>query len=105
MLVCASPSLRRRRRGLVGLAGRGRLPLLIELVVAALTSAWRGFEASSFVEEGGKPRSDRSFLVSDRGRTMLQDENMHLPDYRRHDLAHRTDQQGSKVSEVIVQEL
>jgi hypothetical protein len=34
---------------------------------------------------------------------MLQGENVRLPGYRRHDLAHRAERQGLKVSEVKVQ--
>ena len=36
---------------------------------------------------------------------MLQDENMRLLGYRRHDLAHRAGRTGHQVYEVIVQKL
>ncbi|MEA2845503.1 MAG: (2R)-3-sulfolactate dehydrogenase [Rhodospirillaceae bacterium] len=36
---------------------------------------------------------------------MLQDENVRLPGYRRHDLAHRAEQQGLEVSELTMQKL
>jgi LDH2 family malate/lactate/ureidoglycolate dehydrogenase len=36
---------------------------------------------------------------------MLQDENVCLPGYRRHDLAHRAEQQGLEVSELTMQKL
>lgn len=36
---------------------------------------------------------------------MLQDENVRLPGCRRHDLAHRAEQEGPEVSEVTVQKL
>jgi (2R)-3-sulfolactate dehydrogenase (NADP+) len=80
-----------------------------------------GFGASSFsVDEGNKSRIDQAFLVISRGAgghrglqarietllsVMLQDENMRLPSYRRHDLAHRSKQQGLEISEVTVQKL
>jgi (2R)-3-sulfolactate dehydrogenase (NADP+) len=36
---------------------------------------------------------------------MLQDENVRLPGYRRHDVAHRAEQQGLEVSEVAMQKV
>jgi LDH2 family malate/lactate/ureidoglycolate dehydrogenase len=36
---------------------------------------------------------------------MLQDENVRLPGYRRHDLAHRAEQEDLEVSEVTMQKL
>jgi (2R)-3-sulfolactate dehydrogenase (NADP+) len=36
---------------------------------------------------------------------MLQDENVRLPGYRRHDLAHRAEQRGREVSELTMQKL
>jgi LDH2 family malate/lactate/ureidoglycolate dehydrogenase len=36
---------------------------------------------------------------------MPQDENVRLPSYRRHDLAHRAKGQGLEVSEVTMQKL
>jgi len=97
------------------------LALMVELLVTALTGARMGFEASSFfVDDGDKPRIGQAFLVIDPGAlagseiynarietllsAMLQDENVRLPGYRRHDLAHRAAQQGLEVSEVIMQE-
>jgi hypothetical protein len=81
-----------------------------------------GFEVSSFfVDEGDKPRIGQAFLVINPGAlagtevynarietllsAMLQDENVRLPGYRRHDLAHRAEQEGLEVSEVTMQKL
>jgi hypothetical protein len=97
------------------------LPWWVELLVTAVTGARMGFEASSFfVDEGHKPRIGRAFLVIDRGlaggevynarietllSAMLQDENVRLPGYRRHDLAHRAERRSLEVSEVSMQKL
>jgi (2R)-3-sulfolactate dehydrogenase (NADP+) len=95
---------------------------MVELLVTALAGARMGFEVSSFfVDEGDKPRIGQAFLVINPGAlagtevynarietllsAMLQDENVRLPGYRRHDLAHRAEQEGLEVSEVTMQKL
>jgi (2R)-3-sulfolactate dehydrogenase (NADP+) len=71
--------------------------------------------------KGDKPMIGQAFLVIDPGAlagtevyntrietllsAMLQDENVRLPRCRRHDLAHRAEQEGPEVSEVTVQKL
>jgi (2R)-3-sulfolactate dehydrogenase (NADP+) len=90
------------------------LALVVELLVTALTGAQMGFEASSFfVEEGGQAPDPGALAGTEVYRArieallsvMLQDENVRLPGYRRHDLAHRAEQQGLEVSELTMQKL
>jgi (2R)-3-sulfolactate dehydrogenase (NADP+) len=73
-----------------------------------------GFEASSFfVEERGQAPDPGVLAGTEAYRArieallsvMLQDENVRLPGYRRHDLAHRAEQQGLEVSELTMQKL
>jgi len=90
------------------------LALVVELLVTAFTGAQMGFEASSFFVEEGDQAPDPGALagteayrarIEARLSVMLQDENVRLPGYRRHDLAHRAEQQGLEVSELTMQKL
>jgi (2R)-3-sulfolactate dehydrogenase (NADP+) len=90
--------------------------LMIELLAPA--HGWASRPARSL--SMNKPRIGQAFLVVDPGAggqrglqhtdrdpalRHLQDENVSLPSYRRHDLAHRAGREGLEVSEVTMQKL
>ena len=89
------------------------LALIVELLACALTGAAMGFEADTFfVDAGNRPRIGQAFLVVDPGAlagaevyferietlitTMLADDGVRLPGYRRRDLAAAAADSGSR---------
>jgi (2R)-3-sulfolactate dehydrogenase (NADP+) len=106
----------------MGGAKGAMLALVVELLVAALTGAAMGFEASSFfVDDGNRPRLGQAFLVIDpsalAGRDvylarvealiaeMLKDERVRLPGYRRDALAARAAVAGVEIPQALADEL
>jgi (2R)-3-sulfolactate dehydrogenase (NADP+) len=106
----------------MGGAKGAMLALVVELLVAALTGAAMGFEASSFfVDDGNRPRLGQAFLVIDpsalAGRDvylarvealiaeMLKDERVRLPGYRRDALAARAGVAGVEIPQALADEL
>ena len=98
------------------------LALIVEVMVAALTGAAIGFEASSFfVDEGNRPRLGQAFLVVDpdalAGRdvfldrvetlihAMLEDEGVRLPGARRRTLAEAAAREGVAIPDVLAAQL
>ena len=98
------------------------LALIVELLVAALTGAALGFEATSFfVDEGNRPRLGQAFLVIDPDAfaggavyvsraeilvdAMLADGAVRLPGSRRHTLAQKAQEVGIDVPSPVVDEL
>lgn len=98
------------------------LALVVELLVASLSGAAIGFEASSFfVDEGNRPCIGQAFLVIDpdalAGRAtylervetlivaMTADPGVRLPGYRRHALAAKAAAEGVEIPQAIADQL
>ncbi len=98
------------------------LAMIVELLCAALTGAAFAFEADSFfTDAGNRPRIGQAFLVIDMdalaGRevffervetlvaTMLADEGVRLPGYRRRALAQDSERLGVDIQDALLAEL
>ena len=105
----------------IGGAKGAMLALVVELLVAALTGAAMGFEASSFfVDEGNRPRIGQAFIAIDPDAlagsatyfarvetlvTAMLDDDVRLPGARRDVLARQAASAGVEIAPALLQQL